>query len=250
MSNQRFSITPSIAVSDKRLSNSAFRTLAALGVYGDKYGWCWPSQATLSRMLHKSQQSISRDIKKLEELGYIQVTPRFDGETGARISNKMRILFDTDAAPTTSEVVYPTTSEVVYPTTSEVVGVTTSEVVKNDPNNDLIERPKESGATASVAAKRNTDNVPIPDSLNTPEFVEAWNRWKKYRSEIRKPLRPTTTKAQLKKAAEYGAGDAIKVIELSIENGWIGLFWERLENGRAAASVPASEIKLNADGTY
>lgn len=119
-----------------------------------------------------------------------------------------------------------------------------------DIDTDTDTDTESNGATAPAAAKRNTDDVPIPDSLNTPEFVEAWDRWKKYRSEIRKPLRPTTTKAQLKKAAEYGAADAIKVIELSIENGWIGLFWERLENGRAAASVPASEIKLNADGTY
>ncbi|HMN10865.1 MAG TPA: hypothetical protein PKD55_00920 [Bellilinea sp.] len=39
MGNQRFSITPALAVKDERVSDSVFRTLAALGVYGDEHGF-------------------------------------------------------------------------------------------------------------------------------------------------------------------------------------------------------------------
>ena len=48
MGNQRFSIIPAKAISDKRISNAQLRTLAALGVYGDKNGWCYPKLSTLA----------------------------------------------------------------------------------------------------------------------------------------------------------------------------------------------------------
>lgn len=95
-----------------------------------------------------------------------------------------------------------------------------------------IEKEKESGANAPAPRKKPAKDIPIPDSLKTPEFVEAWDRWKTYRREIGHPLKPTTQRAQLKKAAEHGPADSIWVMNLSIENGWQGLFFERLAERR------------------
>ena len=114
MSNARFSITPSGAVSDKRISDAQFRTLAALGVFGDKNGWCWPGLKVLADMLGKSKQAVSKDIQYLKKIEVIEVYKRFNQETKSQRSNKYRILFDT---PSTPEVDPPSTVEVDPPST-------------------------------------------------------------------------------------------------------------------------------------
>ena len=130
--NQRFSIVPAAAVYDERLSGPAFRTLCALGVYGDRNGWCWPSQQRLAEMLHKSRQAVSKDIQQLVEFGYVRIVPQYL-EDGSRGVNRMQILFD---RPPQLQVDIPSTSEVDTPATSEVATPSTSEVAVNAPFND------------------------------------------------------------------------------------------------------------------
>jgi hypothetical protein len=64
----------------------------------------------------------------------------------------------------------------------------------------------------------------FPRTLDTPEFREAWCEWAKHRKEIRQTLTPTTTTKQLEALASVGVTAAIKTIQLSITNGWRGLF--------------------------
>jgi len=94
MSNQRFSITPSTAATDARLSDSVHRTLSVIGIYGDKNGWCWPSQSTLAEMRGMSRKTINVHIKELIKFGYLNIAPRYDEDTGAQRSNMMQIKFD------------------------------------------------------------------------------------------------------------------------------------------------------------
>ena len=118
MSNARFSILQARAVTDKRVSDAQFRTLAALGMYADKDGWCYPMLATLGADLGKSKQAVGRDTIALRKLGYLEVTARFD-EKGARRSNLYRLKFDLDT-PRQRDVDTPSTSLVDTPSTSEV----------------------------------------------------------------------------------------------------------------------------------
>lgn len=64
----------------------------------------------------------------------------------------------------------------------------------------------------------------IPAELQTPAFLEAWKNWKAYRKDARRPITPMTAKAQLDKCSEWGPEKAVVSIELSILNGWRGLF--------------------------
>lgn len=66
--------------------------------------------------------------------------------------------------------------------------------------------------------------ISIPDQLNTPAFLTAWEEWQRHRSEIKKPLKPTMTKKQLAFLALAGEASAVEMIENSIRNGWLGLF--------------------------
>jgi hypothetical protein len=94
MSNARFSVIPQKAVRDLRITDSQLRTLSALGMYGDKNGWCFPKQATLGEDVGKNQQNISKDIIALVNLGYLQSFPQYDPVTNARMQNRYRIVFD------------------------------------------------------------------------------------------------------------------------------------------------------------
>ena len=128
MSNARFSILQARAVTDKRVSDAQFRTLAALGMYADKDGWCYPMLSTLGTDLGKSKQAVGRDTIALRRLGYLEVTARFD-ENGARRSNLYRLRFDLDT---------PRQRGVDTPSTSFVDTPSTSEVDVNDPINDPL----------------------------------------------------------------------------------------------------------------
>lgn len=59
--------------------------------------------------------------------------------------------------------------------------------------------------------------------FDSPEFSESWNKWTKYRKEIKKPITPTMAESQLKNLAAMGEKRAIAMIENTIGKGWQGL---------------------------
>ncbi len=123
MSNSRFSIIQAKAVYDERLSATQLRTLATLGCFGDKNGWCFPSLRTLGKKLNKPFQVVGRDIKRLVELGYLEKHVRFDGN-GGRKSNLYQLKYDTPSpsasdTPSPSEGDTPSPSEGDTPSLSE-----------------------------------------------------------------------------------------------------------------------------------
>jgi DNA replication protein DnaD len=93
MSNARFSIIQAQAVRDDRITLAQFRTLCALGIYGDENGWCFPNLKTLGDDLGKSKQAVSKDIQALVELGYVQVKHQYRAD-GSQRGNLYRLIFD------------------------------------------------------------------------------------------------------------------------------------------------------------
>lgn len=89
----RLSVIPSRAVFDLSLPRGALLILNALGTYGDRNGWCWPSQGTIGERLGISQQAVSKYIKILVTAGYVESRIRFK-KNGGRTSNKYRVVFD------------------------------------------------------------------------------------------------------------------------------------------------------------
>ena len=55
------------------------------------------------------------------------------------------------------------------------------------------------------------------------DFAKSWTRWKKHRTEIKKPLKPTMMESQLKRLGSMSEPDAIAMIEHTIEKGWQGM---------------------------
>jgi hypothetical protein len=98
-----------------------------------------------------------------------------------------------------------------------------------------------SNASSNSNSKSNTRGKPpnplppLPPDLATPEFSAAFERWRKHREEIRKPLKPTMCEAQFAKFRAWGIPYAIVVIDHTIGNGWWGLR-EPEPNGVAAGA--------------
>lgn len=92
-------------------------------------------------------------------------------------------------------------------------------------------KPKSEHAHSMQTALLNTDGstTPVPSPLPTPIpipkdlDVRVWDRWKAYREEIRKPLKPASILAAQRKLAAFGS-DQEATVEQSIANGWTGLF--------------------------
>lgn len=67
-----------------------------------------------------------------------------------------------------------------------------------------------------------TVGVDLP--FDTQEFKDAWDRWDDHRNDKKKKLTKGTAVMQLKKLESIGQARAIRMIDYSIENGWMGLF--------------------------
>ena len=67
---------------------------------------------------------------------------------------------------------------------------------------------------------------PKPVQIKLPHgeaFAAAWSRWRSHRSEIKKPLKPTSELAQLKRLGNTPEAMAVATIDHTIEMGWQGL---------------------------
>jgi uncharacterized protein YdaU (DUF1376 family) len=59
--------------------------------------------------------------------------------------------------------------------------------------------------------------------FHSPAFAEAWGKWRRHRSEIRKPLKPTMEAEQLAELAAMGELRAVACLLHTIAKGWQGL---------------------------
>lgn len=65
--------------------------------------------------------------------------------------------------------------------------------------------------------------IEIPESLDCPQFREAWSRWCEYRTEARKKPSTATLAANMALCARLGPNAAIAAIQRTISKGWPGL---------------------------
>ena len=86
-----YCITPFRAASDKNLHEQTLRVLMMLCSYTNRAGITWVGQITLAKQLGIHQQAVSRQIKLLEKLGYLQVVSK--GFKGERADTR-RVIFD------------------------------------------------------------------------------------------------------------------------------------------------------------
>lgn len=193
--------------------------LLALADNADDYGKCWPSYETIAKKSRVSKRHVMRIISKLCADGYLRKRERMnkDGQT----SNLYQINIELIGGDTVS------------------LGGVTNNVTGGGDNRDT------GGVTPmSPESSVNHKYEPsiIPESLNTDVFLAVWEEWQQYRKEIKKPLKPTSIKYQLRKLKEYPPETAAAMLTQSIENQWQGIF--ELKNGSQLG-----ELKVAEDGS-
>jgi DnaD/phage-associated family protein len=200
MSNARFSILQARAVEDKRISNAQFRTLAALGMYGDKEGWCFPKLRTLAASLGKTRQAVGQDLKHLQELGYVEIHHQ-KREDGGMKNSLYRLIFDPpkdDDTPRKAELAPPESLELAPPVKAELYTPESSELYAltshiNAPINAPIEVVVVPQATPNIYGVYESEVGPLTpllaqmlDDIDS-EYPQGW-----FEAAVREAKRCTT----------------------------------------------------------
>jgi hypothetical protein len=92
---RNWSVMPARFVSDKRLSPNDIKILAALGLYTNQAGVCWPTQKTIERFTGIGKQGIMDGLKRLERHGYIRVLKGeyWPGQKSKWLTNRYQVLW-------------------------------------------------------------------------------------------------------------------------------------------------------------
>jgi hypothetical protein len=104
-------------------------------------------------------------------------------------------------------------------------------------NGETPEKQPESleGKGKETEGKGDDVSPSIPDSLKTPAFEDAWERYLAYRRSSKlKALALDSVSLRMKELEHWGPEVAIAAINRTIANGWQGIFPEREKNAKAA----------------
>lgn len=147
------------------------------------------------------RDSTREGIRELEEIGYLTRTKNGDGT----LEMELFLVEPETEKPSKDE------PETDSPTDGKAVG-RESRPISN----------KESYKERNTSKKE--VQVELPEWLNR----EKWEEWEQHRKEIKKKLTPLTVKKQIKLLSNYIPIYDL-IIEQSIQNGWTGLFPEKVD---------------------
>lgn len=86
-----------------------------------------------------------------------------------------------------------------------------------------IRKKKEKKEPARGGEKIPGHGTPIPDTLNTPEFIQAWTDWSDYKQQRKEPLLEISWKKEMGRLERAGAQTATEAINLAIAKNWQGI---------------------------
>lgn len=118
-----------------------------------------------------------------------------------------------------------------------------NKVVERNRNNGAKggrpKKPKETEETQSVLKQpKKADNK--NDNKNDKEIL--LDSWIEYRKQIKKPIKDATINQIYSKMLDYSLEECKFVINNSIENGWQGLFWDKIPKQQTEGISP-EELK-------
>jgi len=206
-----------------KLSLSASEKLVALCLadcHNADTNQCNPSIKYIAKRTGLNPKTISKCKNELVKKGCISVRSK-RGQSDIFIFNFSSDPYQNWDTPKTDPL-----QNRVTPKTDPLQNRVTPKTDHSDTNFTDLPPPK----LGHKSTKESTKNL-----LNLkPGFLSAqiWNDWIEFRKEIRKPLKPTTVKQQVKFLSEQPNPEL--VIEQSIRNGWTGLF--ELKGGQAHAT--------------
>lgn len=118
---------------------------------------------------------------------------------------------------------------------------TNTNPIQADPCGDAQERPPTGPTTRA-------EMIPIPDSLETPEFLSGWDRWIEHlRVRLNGRLSQLSLQANMLAFARAGPSKAVAMIDHSIKNHWTYL---EENDAKRTGGKPAQAIPIGAGQRY
>lgn len=195
-------------IDDAGLSPHQFRVYAHLARRSNDRA-AWPAISSIARVCRMDQKSVRAAIKALVERGFLSVTER-PGKTSLYRLSASLVLNEDGAGENGAPLAKGTT----HP------GPDSCQMALGNPSQMAPEE--------DTPRRRSPEDNPISEGellpFDSSEFQEAWKEWVKHKRELKKPLTPTSQRAQIKRLAGMGEARAIAAIQHSIENGWQGIF--------------------------
>lgn len=95
--------------------------------------------------------------------------------------------------------------------------------------------------------EKSRDKTPLPPTLDTPRFRDAFQAWKDHRAAKKKPATQQAEAMALKKLEAMGEARAVAAIEHSVANGWDGIFEPKPgDNGKPFTTRGQAELDFAA----
>lgn len=178
--------------------------LIALADFADQQGKSWPSRKKLAKYADCSVDTVDRKLALLETKKLLKKEKRLHA-AGDPTSNSYQLTPLPKGSPQFAATQPQSCAATVG---AELCGYH-GEPPKNPP-------PK----------------IGMPEKLQTPAFLQVWEKWKQFRVEIRKPLTQTSTLEQWSVLSQMGPEKATECLLASIRNGWQGIFPDRVPQNR------------------
>ena len=179
-----FAIIPS-EVRYSNITPNAKILFAEITALSNKEGYCWTTNRYFANLYKTSNRSIQNWIKELEMNEFIKV------EIENNNSRKIYVFGMKKFSRGHEKNFSPYN---IYNN-------------KNNNNNIYIE-------------KTETESLPF----TSEKFIQTWNNFKTFRKELKHPITKTSIAGILNKLKNFTEEEAIKMLNMSIENGWRGVF--------------------------
>lgn len=165
--NPRYSIAPAAAYRDQRLTPVAKALIGLLGTHNEKNGWVHPKQTELAEALSVSREYVSRTLRTLVTLGYVE-TRSFSESRRGRVALEYRVR--TDLPDDISQVSENSRCEpdVISSSHRPAKPLKTADVIQSSQRADVI----------SSSHRYIESNLRLDTSLSkSSSFPESWHRW-------------------------------------------------------------------------
>lgn len=124
------------------------------------------------------------------------------------------------------------------------------DIIINTPPSPSGKKVKRKTKKTAVTA----DDIELPAPLNTSRVRSALSDFIEHRKEIKSPMTKRALKMVINKASDLPPVDFVALLNLSIENGWKGIVWDKLEEVRYRRRLPAqsqeSHFEVDETGAY
>lgn len=187
-------------------------------------GYCFANNQYFAELFNIPEKTISRKIKKLEDKNYITITYQ---KRGCEITGReIRInQIEENTSDTINKNVNPRSPKMRTDDPQKC----RSTILKNaEDKNIIIKNTSINNITPYIPLKSKNENLEEIIPEDDKAYLPAMNTWLEYKKELKKTYKSQSSVLmclkRLKQLSKDNPDTAMKIVEQSIANNWVGLF--------------------------